>query len=433
MTTQVRRTVPFSGDPIATAAALAAGARDQHVVYEQPGEVWFAEGAQASVVVSGGTAALRLGHGRRQDFAAGPALFDGVRSALGALPATDWRVFGWVSFEHVHRPTEDTTAHLIVPRRQIRFAGDTAVLTAVDDAEMNRLHDRLERAITDAAAPPSGDRVTVSPDGDEAELYRKAVAEAIDTIRSGALDKVILSRIVPVPGEIDLPATYLAGRRGNDPARSFLLDLGGWAAAGFSPEIVARVTAHGTVVTQPLAGTRALAGDPRLDLARRGELYRDTKEVFEHAISVHLAATEMATVCAPGTVHVQDFMSVKERGSVQHLASEVSGRLADGATAWDTLSVLFPAITASGVPKRAACDLIRQTEPNRGLYSGAVLTAAADGTLDAALVLRSVFRHAGRTWLRAGAGVVAKSDPARELEETREKLLSVSRFLVPAR
>lgn len=428
-TSQVRRTVPFAADPIVTATALAAGSGQPHVVYEQPRELWFAEGVRASVVVAGGTATLTVGDGHRRDFAPGPAIFHSVREALAALPFADWRVFGWVAFEQIHQAAEKTV-HLVVPERQIRLAGDTALLIAPTTADLDALHRRLEQAAARTAPAPSSPPVALPADDDE--IYPKAVAEAIETIRGGDLDKVILSRIVPVPGEIDLPATYLTGRRGNDPARSFLLDLGGWEAAGFSPEIVARVTAHGTVVTQPLAGTRALDGDAMVDAARRGELYRDAKEVFEHAISVHLAATEMALVCAPGTVHVQDFMSVKERGSVQHLASEVSGRLADGATAWDVLSVLFPAITASGVPKRPACDLIRQVEPERGLYSGAVLTAASDGTLDAALVLRSVFRRAGRTWLRAGAGVVARSEPARELEETREKLLSVSRFLVPA-
>ncbi|GGM25323.1 hypothetical protein GCM10012279_49700 [Micromonospora yangpuensis] len=76
-----------------------------------------------------------------------------------------------------------------------------------------------------------------------------------------------------------------------------LLRLGDWEVAGFSPEI-ARVTPDGTVVTQPLAGTRALDGSPLFDAARCDELYRDATEVFEHALSVHLAATEMSTVCA---------------------------------------------------------------------------------------------------------------------------------------
>jgi hypothetical protein len=86
-----------------------------------------------------------------------------------------------------------------------------------------------------------------------------------------SVHKVILSRLVPVPEPIDLPATYLAGRRGNDPARSFLMRLDGWELCGFSPEIVTRVPPDRTVVTQPLAGTRALDADRVADHARRTE------------------------------------------------------------------------------------------------------------------------------------------------------------------
>lgn len=85
------------------------------------------------------------------------------------------------------------------------------------------------------------------------------------------------------------------------------------------------------------------------------------------------------------------------------------------------------------MPKSAAYDLIRRHEPEpRGLYSGAVLMVSSEGDLDAALVLRTVYRSRGRTWLRAGAGIVGESRPEREFEETCEKLRSVSRHLVPA-
>ncbi|NLU79139.1 salicylate synthase [Micromonospora sp. HNM0581] len=420
----------FDGDRFAAAAALAATARDPYVAYEYPEAMCFAEGEQASITVSGGLTTLTTGEGQRT-FTAGSSLFGGVRQAIEALPGGARRVYGWASFELTGEPGAGEVVHLMVPRREVRIHDGFALLTADSEAALDELDARLVTATTGNGQVVPPRRVEVELAGEEAVLYRKAVTEAIESIIEGTLEKVILSRVVPVRDEIDLPATYLAGRGGNRPARSFLLNLGGWEAAGFSPEIVARVTADRTVVTQPLAGTRALDGHAVDDAARREELYRDAKEVYEHAISVHLAATEMTRVCAPGTVQVRDFMSVRERGSVQHLASEVVGRLADGCSAWDALSELFPAITASGVPKAPACGLIRSAEPERGLYSGAILTADTDGTLDAALVLRSVFRHGGRTWLRAGAGIVAQSNPERELEETREKLLSVSRFLVP--
>jgi salicylate synthase len=245
---------------------------------------------------------------------------------------------------------------------------------------------------------------------------------------------VILSRAIEVPFAIDFPATYQVGRQANTPARSFLLDLpGGLRAAGFSPETVAEVSAQRWVTSQPLAGTRARHTDRGDDLRSRAELATDPKEVYEHAVSVKLADTELRTLCVPGTVGVAEFMALKERGSVRHLGSRVRGQLASDRTSWDALAALFPAVTASGIPKAEAYGVIAELESgSRGLYSGAVVRATAAGELDAALALRTVFTHQGRTWLRAGAGIVAASRPAREYRETCEKLASVAPYLVPS-
>jgi anthranilate/para-aminobenzoate synthase component I len=115
---------------------------------------------------------------------------------------------------------------------------------------------------------------------------------------------------------------------------------------------------------------------------------------------------------------------------VQHLASRLTGRLRDGAGPWDAFASLFPAITATGVSKRAALQaLARHEDGPRGLYGGAVFRGGTDGALDAALVLRTLIGAGGEEWLRAGAGVTAQSSPAREIEETCEKLRSVAPHL----
>lgn len=429
------RELAFAADPIATATRLARNSAGAHLVYEGRGEVAWADGDHFTLSVEAtGTTISGQGAGRISTLAGTP--LESLSKALRQIPVRGWRVYGWAAFElayHLHGLPTDSTGdgplvQLFVPAREVRLRPGRALLRALDPADL----DVLERLIGGEAEQVRHDRVALDVSTYDALAYQQAVTTAVAEIGRRSLDKVILSRVVPVPEEIDLPATYLAGRRGNQPARSFLVRLGGWEVAGFSPEIVARVDADGVVLTQPLAGTRALDGHYDLDHARRQELYRDAKEVYEHAISVRLAAEELTQVCLPDSVRVDEFMSVKERGSVQHLASQVSGRLALGRTGWQGLAILFPAVTASGIPKAPACDLIRRAESeSRGLYSGAILTADADGTIDAALVLRSVFRREGRTWLRAGAGVVEQSTPAREFEETCEKLRSVSRFLVP--
>ncbi|ONK09524.1 salicylate synthase [Streptomyces sp. MP131-18] len=431
--TYVEREVSLATDPLTTAVALSAASLEPYLLYEHGGGVTWVEGEAGVAEIGPGGPSVTVAGERVQvtDGIAPLAAVGRVLDAMG-LPAYGWATYELSWLLHDTRPVTGPVLRLALPRREARFLeGGVVRLRAESSRALDALVDQLTAASTVMPAHHD-ERVAADLDQYGADDYRKAVAAAIDDIQAGLLEKVIVSRRVPVWEAVDLPASYLVGRRANDPARSFLLRSGGWEAAGFSPEIVTQVTADGTVHAQPLAGTRALNGDRTADLARRAELYRDAKEVYEHAVSVRTAAEELAHACSPGSVRIDDFMSVSDRGSVQHLASHLTGRLAGGKTRWDALAALFPAVTASGIPKRRACDWIDEVEPTeRGLYSGAVIAADGEGALDAALVLRSVYRRDGQTWLRAGAGVVAQSDPERELEETREKLRSVGRHLMP--
>ncbi|MEU8986128.1 salicylate synthase [Streptomyces sp. NPDC048558] len=423
------------GDPVQLAATLAeSGVFDQYVIYEQNGDVWFAGGALGEIQV--GRSEIR----RRwldEETAAplGSHPLHQVHEELGQLAVQGWTAYGWMAFEfsHLHagrpdRAGDDDLLHLIVPHSEVRLRQEGAVIRSADQETLDALI-----ALLDGAGAPR----TVAPRpidvADGEGRYPDMVAQAIEEIRTSDLQKVILSRSVDVPFPVDFVATYIHGRSHNTPARSFLLNVGGRRVAGFSPETVAEVSADGEVVTQPLAGTRARGFGDLEDERLRAELLADPKEISEHVLSVKLAEEEMATVCRPGTVSVRDLLSIRRRGSVQHLGSSVHGLLAESATAWDALRAVFPAVTASGIPKAPAYDCIARLEKEpRGIYSGAVLRAGSDGSLDAALVLRSLFEEDGRTWLRAGAGILAGSTPARELEETCEKLRSVAPYVVPA-
>lgn len=423
-------------DPLAAATALArAGLFDRFVVYERDEEWCYAGGALGEIVLDSAELRVRCG-GEETVEPVGNRPLAQVAAALGRMPVSDWNAYGWMAFElgylargRIGVPPGTPLLHLIVPRTEVRLRADRAVIRATERSSA----DLVRGALATPLPEPTGTPVPVPIDSYGAEVYQKSVAVAVEDIRRGALQKVILSRPVPVTQTVDLPATYLNGRRGNTPARSFLLDLGGWRATGFSPETVVEVSADGAVSTQPLAGTRAHGLGAEQDARHRGELLEDPKEVYEHAISVKLGVEELRTVCEPGSVVVGDFMNVTPRGSVQHLGSRVLGRLAARKSAWDALEALFPAITASGIPKEAAYERIVRLEPgSRGLYSGAVLTASSDGSMDAALVLRALYEQDGRAWLRAGAGIVAASQPERELEETREKLSSVAPHVIGA-
>lgn len=425
------------GEPLLLAARLAeSGLFDQYVVYEREGDFCFAGDALGEVVV-GRSGIRRRWLAEETADPLGPHPLRQVGEKLAEMDAEGWNAYGWMAFEfshlytgHPERAGEADLLHLVVPRVEVRFRQGGALVRAVDQETVDAVLELLAEPVTHTPVDPRPIDV-----GDTSGRYPGIVARAVEEIRNGTdLQKVILSRSVPVPFPVDFVATYVHGRTHNTPARSFLLKVGGRRVAGFSPETVAEVSAAGEVVTQPLAGTRARGFGGAEDERLRAELLADPKEISEHVLSVKLAEEEMGTVCRPGSVSVRDLLSVRQRGSVQHLGSSVHGLLADGATAWDVLRAVFPAVTASGIPKLPAYDRITRLEGgHRGIYSGAVLQVGDDGALDAALVLRSVFEEDGRTWLRAGAGILAGSTPDRELEETCEKLRSVAPYVVPAR
>ncbi|WP_020658828.1 salicylate synthase [Amycolatopsis benzoatilytica] len=417
---------------MAQAAALAKAGFEDYVLYEN-GETWtFAGGALATVTLDATHVRVRGIAHSDTEWSGSPGA--ALQRALDSLPLPEWRAYGEIRFGYAEAlagfgsrgeaaPSEPL-ARLLIPRTEVRLTEDDVQIRGEDSR-------RIREILDSPAVPPASPArpIEVRPDN---ERYRERVAQAVREIRQGRYQKVILSRRVPIPFPVDLASTYAAGRRANTPARSFLLRLGGAEAAGFSPEVVVTVSAEGAVLTQPLAGTRAFGRGTELDAAARRELESDPKEVFEHAVSVRTSQAELRRVCRPESVRVGDFMGVKERGSVQHLASTVCGDLAEGRTPWDALEAVFPAVTASGIPKRQSLEAISRLDEERGLYSGAVLTAAHDGSLDAALVLRAIYQENGRAWLRAGAGIVTDSTPERELEETCEKLGSVAPHVVPA-
>lgn len=424
--------------PEICASLARANLADTHLAYEGAASWVFAGGVRHEIVLTASevsTSSL-VGGGRATStvsYTGRPA--QALEAALAALDLDEWRAYGWVGFDFCapflgaadRLSADEVLAHLFVPEFEVFVGPGGDVEIVGGDAD---LHERVRAAAarpldlgTDAARPLS---VTDDPTD-----YRGRVASAVAEIAAGDYEKVILSREVTVPFDVDIPATYLVGRRANTPARSFLLNLGGLQAAGFSPELVGAVDADGLVTTEPLAGTRAYGVSAEADAAARADLISDAKEIVEHAISVRTSCEEVAAVAVPGTTAVSEFMAVRPRGSVQHLASTVIGELAQPHSAWDALEVLFPSVTASGIPKAPAVDAIYRLEASRrGIYSGAVVTVGSSGDLEAALVLRSVFRDADRSWLRAGAGVVGQSKPEREFTETCEKLGSVAPYLV---
>ncbi len=427
--------LPHGMVPADVVAQLAAAVPERvgadYLVYEQDGCWTLAIGTRAFIeldrdecrIGDGGPVVSRPWSGR-------PAAV--LAEALETVLADGEPAFGWIAFElGAHRlglfdriPAGTPLARIFTPASRVMVSANGIDIVNSDDdlraAVRDLRPDGLSRQVCEVD-------VSVDHSG-----YRDRVATAISEIRDGRYQKVILSRTVDVPFAVDFPATYSVGRRHNTPARSFLMRLGGIRALGFSPELVTAVHSDGVVITEPLAGTRAFGRGANDDQAARNDLESDAKEIVEHALSVRTSMLEIGEVAEPGSVAVTDFMTVRERGSVQHLGSTVGARLDPSRNRMDALEALFPAVTASGIPKTPGVEAImRLDEMPRGLYSGAVAMFTPDGGLDAALALRAAYEVDSRTWLRAGAGIIAASSPEREFEETCEKMGCLAPLLVP--
>lgn len=437
--TYTERRITISSGPMELAARLLqTDVSETATLYERKGEWSLGLGTAARIIMTAESITLDDG-GRIHSWPTG-SFPEAMASAFKAVPIRDWRAYGMARFELARilhgLPTGDKSTELlevVIPSMEVRLRKGVAVVRALsaDDAHsLEALTARMDKETPDTTPEPKR-RITVPIRSEGTETYKQNVITAVKEIQSGAYHKVILSRRVDIPEPIDIVASYLAGRRSNTPARSFVLIRPNLTAAGFCPETVVEVSHEGGVSAQPLAGTRSLGRGPDSDAAMGAELQGDIKEIAEHAMSVKLAFNELEGICEKNSIHVSEFMSICRRGSVQHLGSRVCGQLRPEKSPWNAFQALFPAVTASGIPKYQAIDAIgRHERQERGLYSGSVMIMDSDGSLDAALVLRSFYQQAGRQWVQAGAGLVSLSTAQRELEETCEKLSGVSEALI---
>ena len=277
-----------------------------------------------------------------------------------------------------------------------------------------------------AAQPATGDTgwpTLLACSEDPGETYTAAVARALDYIRAGDVFQVNLSR--GWQARFDAPlapaALYARLRRANPAPFAGLFDLGeAGAVVSASPERL--VSVRGDLVeTRPIAGTRPrLPGDD--DAGRIRELIGHAKERAEHVMLVDLERNDLGRVCRGGSVEVDELMVVESYAHVHHIVSNVRGRLRDDATPGEVLRAVFPGGTITGAPKVRCMEIIAELEGvGRGAYTGAMGWLDRSGDLDLNILIRSAEVAGDTLRFRTGAGIVADSDPAHELDETRAK------------
>jgi anthranilate synthase component 1 len=280
----------------------------------------------------------------------------------------------------------------------------------------------------DPLRPPS-----TSPSVDLSDdAYASLVTELKGHIIAGDVFQIVPSRTFSLPCP-DPFAAYARLRAANPSPYMFLVRAADFTLLGASPETAVRVSGRPRSVTlRPIAGTaprgRRSDGteDHELDARFQAALMTDAKELAEHMMLVDLARNDVARVSRPGTRRVSKLLTVDRYQHVMHLVSEVTGELDEGLDALHAYAASLNMGTLVGAPKIRAAELLREHEcSKRGPYGGGVGYLTHAGDMDTAIIIRSALVHEGVAQVRAGAGVVLDSDPAREADETRRKAMAV--------
>ena len=374
-------------------------------------------------------------------------------ATVSGLPRFWGGMVGYFTYEMVsfiesipnNLPADKPLAHFMIPDELLIFDNVTHTLSLVAVAfvgedktaadEYEAALDRI-RALQHSLAQPLGQTESHNRAADntmqviiDEEDFRQQVKEVKKHIKAGDVIQAVISQPFICDHPPDLIALYRAQRFINPSPYLFFVHLDGMALIGSSPETMVRLE-NGQACLRPIAGTRPRGKSEQEDRRLADDLLKDEKERAEHLMLVDLGRNDLGRVAETGTVQVTDLMLVERYSHVMHLVSNITCNLRSGVDAWDLLAATFPAGTLSGAPKVRAMEIIAQMEnAPRGPYGGAVGYISFNGNLDMAITIRTACVEDDRLTIRAGAGIVADSDPENERLETINKAKAIEKAM----
>lgn len=269
----------------------------------------------------------------------------------------------------------------------------------------------------------TSDPTSTVTDEEYMEMVRKGVAHAL----RGDVFQIVLSRRFTQSFRGDEFNVYRALRCINPSPYLFYFDFSDFRIFGSSPETHLRVEGDIAYI-DPIAGTFKRTGDDARDHELAQALLEDEKENAEHIMLVDLARNDLSR--SGGIVSIDFLKQIQYYSHVIHMVSRVRAQLPEEADVYRLFADTFPAGTLSGAPKVRAMQLINDIEPHsRMTYGGCIGFIGFNGNLNQAITIRSFLSHDNNLYFQAGAGIVARSIPENELQETNNKLGALVRAL----
>ena len=303
---------------------------------------------------------------------------------------------------------------LVIPKVVVGQKGLQSWITWIGDIAQPLLPEKCEN-ISQGAFTFGGGSISTA-------AWKERVAQAITRIETTKVDKVVLARDLLATTSADIDARPILAKLASEYPSTWTFAVDG--LVGATPELLLRLS-RGMVTSRVLAGTIPKTGDDAKDLALAASLARSSKDLEEHEYAVRSVAEALEPFCSSTNVPESPF--VLHLANVMHLATDVTGALTETKHRVDAFSLLknlHPSAAVCGTPRNIAFDIIDEIEGmNRGRYAGPVgwIDASGDGELGIALRTGQITGKEIRIY--AGCGIVAGSNPEKELEESNAKMI----------
>jgi menaquinone-specific isochorismate synthase len=305
---------------------------------------------------------------------------------------------------------------LVIPQVVVGQKGSQSWITWIGTAPQPVLNEVRDNA--------SGAHFDFAEGTFSSEEWMKRVAETISRVAANTVDKVVLARDVIATSSSEIDVRPILRKLAKEYPSTWTFSVDG--LVGATPELLLRLS-RGMVTSRVLAGTIPKTGDDEKDLALAASLARSSKDLEEHEYAVRSVAEALDPFCSSTNVPESPF--VLHLANVMHLATDVTGALVETKQHIDAFSLLkslHPSAAVCGTPRNIAFDIIDEIEGlNRGRYAGPVgwIDSSGDGELGIALRCGQITDHTIRIF--AGCGIVAGSNPKKELEESNAKMVAM--------
>ena len=310
-------------------------------------------------------------------------------------------------------PSEESK--LVIPEIIIGHKGGKSWITWIGD--------QTQPAITKYVTKNQRGEVKFEAGALSEDEWMKRVASAVEKIKDGELEKVVLARdLIARNSEAISKRNLITFLTENYPSTWVFLVSN---LIGATPELLVRLN-KSLVTSRILAGTIRKSGDEARDLGLAASLAKSSKDLEEHEYAVRSVAEALSPFCSSTNVPESPF--VLHLANVMHLATDVTGVLNDSAIATDIFALiasLHPSAAVCGTPTDVANGVINELEDlNRGRYAGPVgwIDARGDGEIAIALRTGELSEDLKSMQIYSGCGIVAGSNPEDELAESQAKL-----------